>query len=334
MKKIIVFDPSLKSNKGDVSINLGDVVIWTAVKQQLQQIFSHDKFLRISSHSQFESEIQSKLKEAKYTFFGGSNMLSSNLKEYNQWKLDVSNRLFWPIKFPIKGLVLMGVGWWQYQSKHTAYTRSFYKKALSNKFLHSVRDGYTERKLKEMGFGNVLNTGCPTMWGLDGLDVSCRRGRVKNCLFTLTDYNQDSMVDNELIKVIVESYEGNVYFFPQGSKDMLYIASLSHYQQYKHKIRVIDRSYAALLTTLIENEVDYIGTRLHAGVVALQQNRNTLILSIDNRAIEIATDTGLPVLCREDVSHIKQWISGESIFDKIRIPLGEVNAWKQQFKKD
>ena len=46
-----------------------------------------------------------------------------------------------------------------------AYTAHIYKRILSSEFMHSVRDSFTEEQLRSVGINNVINTGCPTMWG-------------------------------------------------------------------------------------------------------------------------------------------------------------------------
>jgi hypothetical protein len=43
-------------------------------------------------------------------------------------------------------------------------------------------------------------------------------------------------------------------------------------------------------------DVDFVGARLHGGIRALQRGRRTLTIALDNRAREIAGDTGMPVV--------------------------------------
>lgn len=167
-------------------------------------------------------------------------------------------------------VILMGVGWWQYQDVPTKYTRAFYRRAMSHKYVHSVRDSYSEQKMKLLGFDNVVNTGCPTMWELNGLNVAARKGSTENCLFTLTDYMRDAGTDDKVIGEIVRAYKGKVFFFPQGSLDLEYIASLRSYQNNIRRITIINRTFEDYVSTLAGNDVDYIGTRLHAGIKALQ----------------------------------------------------------------
>lgn len=329
--KVTLFDPSLWTNEGERSINLGDVIIHEAVEKYLKSIFSYSEITRISSHRIPSSKLLKEARKSSFVFFGGTNALSSDLKQYNQWKLPVPNRLAWPFKFPVNDMILMGVGWWQYQNSPTKYTRAFYKRVLTHKYVHSVRDSYTLLKMKQLGFENVVNTGCPTMWELNGLNIAARVGRPENCLFTLTDYMRNPGADDKIIEIILNGYKGKIFFFPQGSLDLEYIASLGNYQKHCARIMIINRTFEDYVATLADNDVDYIGTRLHAGIKALQLNKNALILSVDNRAIEISNDTGLPVVSRNEIEKISLWIAGQKMFDEIRMPVGEIERWKMQF---
>lgn len=330
-RKITLFDPSLWTNEGERSINLGDVIIHESVEKYLNDIFLDKELIRISSHRIPPASLLHLAKKSEIVILGGTNALSSDLKKYNQWKLPISNEFLWPMKFPVSDVILLGVGWWQYQGAPTKYTQAFYRRALSHHHLHSVRDGYTENKLRQLGFNNVLNTGCPTMWELNGMNVSARRGGANNCLFTLTDYKKSPTLDNEIIGKICEAYPEGIYFFPQGSNDCEYIASLPNFQKFKNRIHIISRSFDSYVSTLISNDVDYIGTRLHAGIKALQLNKSALILAVDNRATEISHDTGLPVVAREELDQISAWIEGASMFGKISMPVGNIELWKNQF---
>ncbi|NGZ08121.1 MAG: polysaccharide pyruvyl transferase family protein [Nitrospira sp. LK70] len=329
--KVTLFDPSLWTNEGEQSINLGDVIIHEAVEKSLKNIFSKAEFIRISSHRIPPDSLLKAARRSAFMFFGGTNVLSSDLRKYNQWKLPIPSRLAWPFRFPVNGVILMGVGWWQYQDSPTPYTRAFYSRALSHQYAHSVRDSYTEQKMRQLGFNNVINTGCPTMWVLNGLNVATRRGSAENCLFTLTDYLKSPTDDDRIIGEILAGYRGKVYFFPQGNMDREYIACLGNYQKYSSRITILNRSFRDYVATLMENDVDYIGTRLHAGIKALQMGKNALIISIDNRAAEISSDTGLPVISRDENKKISWWIDGKTLFDKIRMPVKEIDRWKRQF---
>ena len=61
---------------------------------------------------------------------------------------------------------------------------------------------------------------------------------------------------------------------------------------------IIPRDLEAYERRLIQGNVDYVGTRLHAGIFALNHKVRSIIVAVDNRAIEIAKDTNLPIVRR------------------------------------
>jgi hypothetical protein len=331
MKQVTLFDPSLRDQEGNASINLGDLIIFESVSRYLSELFPDHELFRVSSHSVPQPDVLKKAASAKYIFFGGTNALSSDIRKYHQWKISIPRRLMWPFAFPVRNMVLMGVGWWQYQDAPDDYTRRFYRAALSSRWFHSVRDSYTAAKLRQMGFTRVLNTSCPTTWELGGMDVSGRKGKAVDCLFTLTDYMRAPVYDNEIIRKIAEGYTERLYFFPQGTLDEGYIRGLDAFRELSHRITIINRTFGDYVSCLEQSNIDYIGTRLHAGIKALQMNKNALILSVDNRAAEMAADIGLPVISRKETDRLLPWISGEKFFDRIKLPEKEIHQWKSQF---
>ena len=68
-----------------------------------------------------------------------------------------------------------------------------------------------------------------------------------------------------------------------------------------NRIQILSQSlegYDNLLKS--KEELDYIGTRLHAGIRALQFKRKSIIVGIDNRSNEISKDINLPIIIRKD----------------------------------
>lgn len=327
--KVTLLDPALKNNNGDVSDNLGDFIIFQSVYKHLQQIFPHEEIIRISTHSYWGKREREILQESELIFLGGSNLLSSDIRKYNQWKS--SNKKLYYLFPEVKKIINYGTGWWQYQASPTLFTRFFYRGVFDASRFHSVRDNYTKEKLETAGLRFVLNTSCPTTWDLNGLNPNRKNLLIKNCLFTLTDYNRNIDHDNDLIDILLEHYSGQIYYFPQGSKDKEYIDSLPSFRNNKSRIQILHRSIDAFLD-VINAEINYVGTRLHGGIKCLQNSMDALIVSVDNRATEIGRDINLPVVERGDRGAIINWIIGKSDYQPTKLPIQSIDKWKDQFR--
>lgn len=242
---------------------------------------------------------------------------------FQQWK----NLGFTAYK-QLRPAILLGVGWANYEEKKVPfYTRNLLQKVLSKDFQHSVRDEYTKLKLAEAGITNVINTGCPTMWNLTEDHCSTIKAQKSNeVVFTLTDYRVNEERDKKIIDVLVHNYE-KVYFWPQGSGDYEYFLSLSN----NPKIEIINsslKSYDELLNST--EDIDYVGTRLHAGIRALQHKRRAIIVAVDNRAKEISKDTRLVVCDEKEIDSLDTMIASEIRY-KLNINFEAINKWKSQF---
>ncbi|GCL41812.1 polysaccharide pyruvyl transferase family protein [Anabaena sp. FACHB-1250] len=312
MKKITIFDTSICSS------NLGDQVIMEAVEKILNSLFKSDFFIKIQTHDVIGKSSYKSIQNSDYAIVGGTNLLSSNMNSYNQWKISLLDSFF------IKSVILMGVGWWQYQKTPNLYTGILYRRVLHKEYLHSVRDNYTKQQLESIGFKNVVNTACPTMWSLT--EEHCAdipRRKTDSVLVTFTEYNQNKEFDFKLIEILKENYK-NIYFWIQQPKDYDHMYSI-----YGDNAIYINPSLQAL-DEVLNLDIDYIGTRLHAGVRALQRKKRSLILAVDNRAIEISKDTNLPVVPRNDWEGIKNWIDSANA-THIQLPWDNINQWKKQF---
>lgn len=318
--KICLFDPGFENNSNSLSSNLGDLIIQEAVNRELINIFGECEVRSVSTHTNMKKEQIRTIQNCSLTFVGGTNLLSSKMNEYRQWKISLLN------SFQIKNAILLGVGWWQYQESPNLYTQILLKSALSNKIFHSVRDNYTKLKLESIGIKNILNTGCPTMWPLSDIkpeDIPSSKS--ENALLMLTDYSRNIDLDRKLIELLTKQYK-TVFVWPQGRKDLEYI------REFKFPLVILEHSMEALNSFLkSEIQFDYIGTRLHGGVKCLLSQKRTLVLEIDNRAKEIAIDTGLPTAQRDNFDYIEQWIKSASI-TKIKIDISTIHRWKSQFK--
>jgi polysaccharide pyruvyl transferase WcaK-like protein len=157
-------------------------------------------------------------------------------------------------------------------------------------------------------------------------EIPCQKG--ENVVFTLTDYKPSLENDQKLIKILERNYS-KIFFWPQGSRDLIYIKTIINSES---NIKIIPPTLAAFNELLKKNSsVDFIGTRLHGGIRSLQYGRRSLILSVDNRAKEISKDTNLPVIDRNDHEGIQQWINKKE-HTQLNINFNAIGEWRNQWK--
>lgn len=314
MKKIVLFDTSIASD------NLGDEIIMEAVSDTIRSIYPGADFFNVPTHISLTWQNRKDVMESDIGFVGGTNLLGANWLLRPQWKIDMFDALMLPHP------VLIGVGWKFYQRRTDLFTSFFLGKLLSKKFNHSVRDGYTEKRLRDIGIDNVINTACPTMWKLTPehcKGISTKRAR--HVLTTVTAYRNNPEIDKKWLQILADNYE-KIYFWPQMQSDEKYISEM----KLGKKLEIIEPTFSAYNNALANLDVDFIGTRLHGGIRALQYKRRALIIEIDNRAAEIAIDTKLPTVKRDDLNGIKRWIEG-STPTVLSIPWDNIACWKSQF---
>ncbi|MGR5135892.1 polysaccharide pyruvyl transferase family protein [Vibrio jasicida] len=317
--------PGLLLDTSISTLNLGDEIIVDSVRKELTKLVPNKGFFRAAAQEKISIQTYKVARKTDSQLVCGTNLLSGNMPFYKQWKIDFFDTYF------LKNICLVGVGWWQYQDGVNLYSKLLLRKALNNGMLHSVRDNYTKEKLESIGIKNVLNTSCATMWSLTPEHCSSIPSEKSNSVvFTITDYRPDSKNDSDFINVLTNSYD-NVYFWPQGSADLKYYESLN--LESKDDIMVLPFSLEAYDRLLEQNDgIDFIGTRLHAGIRALQFKRKSLILAVDNRAEEKRKDFNLPVIARDDISAIKYFINNAYQYN-INLPIEEIDLWKSSFLK-
>lgn len=312
---ISIFDTSISS------LNVGDGIINDSARKELRKVFPLKQFATFPTHVGLTPKGIFLHNNCYQSFVCGTNILNSNMFLNKQWDVDILDAL------RMKPLVLMGCGWGSYQKKSNLYTKKLLNILLSKEHLHSVRDSYTLKMLEDAGIKNVINTSCPTMWALTSDSMQKVPIQKSNSVvFTLTDYRKDYENDNFLIDFLRNNYD-SVSYWVQGSDDLKYLHSLGDFKD----IKIIPPNLESYDAFLSDNSCDFVGTRLHAGIRALQNKRRTLIIGVDNRAEEKKKDFNLPVINRGNLKTELERIVLNDFKTELRIDESSILSWKSQF---
>ena len=125
--------------------NLGNQIIMESINPFIEEMFMNDFVIKLQYLEKFDRYSRRHIRESKYIFFGGTNALSSEMNRYSQMGFNLADAL------RISNLVLVGVGWWQYQKEPNLYTRYLLQRILHREIMHSVRDEYTKNYLQSIG---------------------------------------------------------------------------------------------------------------------------------------------------------------------------------------
>lgn len=307
-------DPSLDSN------NSGDLIIAEAVAEELETIAPISEFVRLPTQRLMNAAEARQASNCNVIFAGGTNLVGSNMLRHWHWRLGPRE-----IQALRNRVVLLGVGWWQYQGSPSFCTRKLLQYLLHPDAVHSVRDGYTAHKVNKLGL-SVLNTGCPTMWSLGERTLAAlpKNGPL---VLTLTDYARNPLEDAAFVRLALDRYDP-VFFWPQGREDLEYIQSLSVGLS---RLTVLPRGIGSLDATIQGRAASYIGTRLHAGIRAIQLGAPALVIAVDNRATEISRDTGLPTVERRIESLIDALERTHVDEFRLSIPLEKISSWRDHW---
>jgi polysaccharide pyruvyl transferase WcaK-like protein len=298
--------------------NAGDHIIMGNCLLHLDELVETQNAVRVSTHRIPDADDD----WGATKIVCGTNILSCRMSKYGLWKLPRNLKNY-------RNITLMGVGFDSYNTESELYTKLLLRHMLSKDGYHSVRDSFSEKMLKSMGIQNVLNTGCPTMWNLTSEHCAAiPRKMARNVVCTVTDYSRDVKNDSVMLDILLASY-AKVYLWLQGRDDLTYIRELG----YENKLALVNSTLEAYDDVLTQDDLDYVGTRLHAGIRALSKRHRSLIVSIDNRAECISADTGLPTIRREDIPFaLKERLEAE-LETKIDLPWANIQKWKEQFKE-
>ncbi|MCR5703799.1 MAG: polysaccharide pyruvyl transferase family protein [Eubacterium sp.] len=314
MNRIVAFDTSLVSENG------GDNIILDYCNEILGELFPEDFIIHIPTHDKIGNFGKQYCTQARYKIMCGTNILASRMPRFKMWDANILD-----LKY-IKGTCLLGTGWREYEGEPNAYSRYFWKKALHREMIHSVRDGYTEEKLRKLGFNNVLNTSCPTMWKLT--PEHCKeipRKKANRVVTTLTNYRMNPEEDVKMLEMVCRNYE-EVYIWIQALEDYNYLKQIFDV----NRLKIVNPMLKNLDEVLQLEDMEYCGSRLHAGIRALNYKKRVTILAKDNRALEIGKDTGLNVVKSSEVQLAEDIINGE-IETNLSIPFENIEKWKKQF---
>ena len=313
-QSLIIFDPSI------VTRNIGDEIISQACAKEIAEIFPGRFLCHVPTHEVIGPRTYKLLHQSQLALLAGSNLLTGRMLGDRGWRIGPKDLVF------VTDLVAMAIGWRSYGATPSWPSKLMLRRFLSRKWQHSVRDTHTAGVMRRLGFDNVLMTSCATMWRLTPehtADIPTHKA--ENVVFTL-NYNNAGERDRALIDLLKRHYE-RVFFFPQGIDDIAYGQSFGDgsFVQLDPTLQAFDR----LLSS--ELDLDYVGLRLHGGIRALQHKRRTAIISIDNRAREIARDTDLPVIGQDEIGERLETMLIEPRQTALRIPFDAIKAWKDQF---
>lgn len=299
--------------------NVGNQIFTEEIVADLEALFPHDVLIHLPYWDDFSPRTLDYMRRSKVTFFGGANSLTSDMERVKYMGVSAEN------VHTVPPFVLVGVGWWKYEETPTEQTKYILQHALHKDMVHSVRDHHTQDMLRQCGIENVMVTGCPSVWAFSAEKcLNIPGSKSDSVLLGLSDAVRERAFDEMLVAALHKNYK-HLYFWPQGPKDLAYVQSLSDQFQ-------IIPSHLSALDRFLRNtpSVDYVGTRLHTGIRALQHLKRSIIICVDNRAEEMRKSIHLPVVSVDNEVELTQYIHSEFKTD-IRIPVAEIRQWKKQF---
>jgi hypothetical protein len=328
-KYIVLLDPSIRDNEHRPSDNLGDIIIYDSVRSVLDELFPGEEVIRISTHQYLTKKEKQLINSARLSFVGGTNLLSSDIRHFPRLSPEKRKGFYF---FPgFKNVILLGVGWSAYQQPMDWASKIYYKNILRKGIQHSVRDIYSMEQMNRSGFRNMLHTSCPSTWQIDTKFVNEFNPNYKKVLLMLTNYAANEEADNKLIELILNTGDPEIYFFPQSSGDTDYLKILAAYKKNSSRFTILGHDLADFYRLLSSVNLNYIGNRLHGGIKCLSQGHPSMIIGIDNRAIEMGKSINLNVVDRNDTENLRRWLQNDGPTAAIKLPIEEIKSWKKQF---
>lgn len=325
MRNIMLLDTSIGTG------NVGDNIIMECVEQELSEIIGDSFVFKMPTHlpafSTFSvwrnSSVVQMYTHCVLKFAGGSNLLVKDLKtHYPQWNIHPFNSK------PLRGTILVGVGAGKGNTTNS-YTTKLYQQVLNHDYYHSVRDERSKEYVESLGL-KAINTGCATMWMLT--PDFCKfipREKASRAVIAVTGKSKGSIIDKNdqlLINIAKKNYQ-KVYFWTQGVLDYDYFKEL----QNTESIEIVPPNISRYDHLLQQDDLDYIGTRLHGGIYAMRHKKRAIIIGIDERAAGINEANHLNYIDESEIeTRLEEYINS-SIETKVQMPFDEIERWKNQF---
>ncbi|NJE30326.1 polysaccharide pyruvyl transferase family protein [Thermococcus sp. 18S1] len=326
------------------TMNLGDYIIWDSIKSILTDLLKHENVmvLNFSSHqplSWYHKMLLKRLKKEKIPYIillSGANPFHpyySPVSSLNQWAVGITD-----IQNLKNKVLLFGTGTIIAPpsiKRHilSLYALKFWKLVMTKEFVHEVRDDESIELAHKIGIYNVVNLGCPTLWKLTKKFVGkIPTTKSNSVVTTITANKKDPERDKLMLKILLKNYE-EVYLWPQGTEDIIYInKTIVPLCPECVKIKILPPTLWAYDQLLSKTNIDYIGTRVHGGIRALQHKRRSIIVSVDHRASSFSKSFGIYSINRDEIAGLDDVINSK-IKVRIQIPEKRIKKYLEEFKR-
>ncbi len=327
MKRVVVFDTAIGTT------NLGDEIILQCLEEQLAFLLDNSFIMRFGTHVKNLPRMRYVTENPKIQFAYDADfklIMGTNLLSRDIWRTQAQ----WPIGrmdcWLYDNCIMAGVGTTLREGKTTRHTKKIYKRILRPDFYHSVRDEESKRLLEGVGF-LAINTGCPTLWKMTPeFCWQIPTQKASRVIFSLSGYKpqQNRAMDQELIRILRENYK-ELYFWEQTSADGPYLDTFEGIGDIRRVCSL--KQYQNVLDS---GDIDYVGTRLHGGVYAIQHKVRSIIIAIDHRARGFHDTNNLCICERNEIPEkLAGMIQGEIVTD-IHLRQDDIDRWKAQFTQD
>ena len=154
--------------------------------------------------------------------------------------------------------------------------------------------------------------------------------KANRCVFTLTGKGDNAKIleeDQLLLNILLRNYD-EVNFWIQGDLDFNYLNRMKNIE----KINIIHPSIEAYDSLLSEDDLDYVGTRLHGGVYAMRHRKRAIIIAIDERATEINRRNRLNCIAQKDIDNKLEKMIQSEFTTEVKMPYEAIEQWREHRK--